>query len=84
VSSATAPSCIAPDGTTRPESRSFAEYWPATDDPAVVSIFRTEDFSAFMEIEVTWGDIFDITTFPAVSVEDGLKVGADVLGRRQF
>jgi hypothetical protein len=62
----------------------IAEYWPATDDPAVVSIFRTEDFSAFMEIEVTWGDIFDITTFPAVSVEDGLKVGADVLGRRQF
>jgi hypothetical protein len=62
----------------------IAEYWPATEDPAVVSIFRTDDFSTLMEIEFTWGDVFDVTTFPAISAEDGLKIGPDVMGRRQF
>ncbi|HWC38946.1 MAG TPA: DUF3303 family protein [Acidimicrobiales bacterium] len=61
-----------------------AEYWPATEDPAVVSIFRTEDFAALMEVQLTWGDIFDITVVPAVSAEDGLKIGPEVMGRRQF
>jgi hypothetical protein len=61
-----------------------AEYWPAAEDPAVVSIFRTADFAALMEIELTWGDTFDVTTFPAVSAEDGLKIGPEVMGRRQF
>ena len=62
----------------------IAEYWPAAEDPAVVSIFRTEDFAALMEIEFTWGDTFDITVFPAVSAEDGLKIGPEAMGRRQF
>jgi hypothetical protein len=61
-----------------------AEYWPAAEDPAVVSIFRADDFSALMEITLTWGDIFDITTLPAVSAEDGLKIGPEAMGRRQF
>ena len=58
-----------------------AEYWPSAEDPAVVSIFRTEDFAALMEIGFTWGDIFDITTLPAVSAEEGLRIGADVMAR---
>jgi hypothetical protein len=44
----------------------------------VISIFRAEDFAALMEIGFTWGDIFDITTLPAVSAEDGLKIGPEV------
>lgn len=62
----------------------IAEYWPATDDPAVVVIGRTDDFSAFMEVEMTWGAVFDVTAIPAISAEEGLKMGADVMGRRQF
>jgi Protein of unknown function (DUF3303) len=62
----------------------IAEYWPTAEDPAVVSIFRASDFSALMEIELTWGATFDITIFPAISAEDGLKIGPDALGRRQF
>jgi len=61
-----------------------AEYWPAAEDPAVVSIFQTDDFGALMEITLTWGDTFDITIFPAISAEDGLQVGPDAMGRRQF
>jgi len=61
-----------------------AEYWPATDDPAVVSIFRTADYKALMEIELTWGDVFDIKMFPAVSAEEGLNIGPDAMAQRQF
>lgn len=61
-----------------------AEYWPAAEDPAVVSIFRTDDYGALMEIDLTWGDLFDITTLPAVSADEGLKIGPEVMGRRQF
>lgn len=61
-----------------------AEYWPAAEDPAVVSIFRAEDFAAMMEIETTWGDTFDVNIYPAVSAEEGLKIGPGVVGRRQF
>jgi hypothetical protein len=60
-----------------------AEYWPAADDPAVVSIFRTQDYAALMEIGFTWGDMFDITTLPAISADDGLKIGPEVMSRRQ-
>jgi len=61
-----------------------AEYWPSAEDPAVVSIFRAEEYSPLMEIGMTWGDTFDITILPAISADDGLKVGPEVLGRRQF
>jgi hypothetical protein len=61
-----------------------AEYWPAAEDPAVVSVFRTDDFSGVMEIGFTWGDTFDISTFPAISAEEGLKIGPEVMGRRQL
>jgi hypothetical protein len=62
----------------------IAEYWPAAEDPAVVSIFQTDDFAALMDIEFHWGDRFDITVIPAISAEEGLKVGPDVMSRRQF
>ena len=61
-----------------------AEYWPAAEDPAVVSIFRTDDYGVMMEIAFTWGELFDITILPAISAEEGLKIGPDVMGRRQF
>ncbi|HET9092127.1 MAG TPA: DUF3303 family protein [Acidimicrobiales bacterium] len=61
----------------------IAEYWPATEDPAVVSIFRTEDFSALMELEFSWGDVFDVSVYPDVSAEEGLKIGPEVPGRRR-
>jgi hypothetical protein len=61
-----------------------AEYWPSAENPAVVSIFRTDDYGALMEIGLTWGALFDITILPAISAENGLKIGAEAMGRRQF
>ena len=76
---------LAPRRLELPQRRQgHAEYWPAAEDPAVVVIFQTDDYTPLMEIALTWGDTFDITTLPAISAEDGLKVGPDAMGRRQF
>jgi len=59
----------------------IAEYWPKSSDVQVVSIFSTDDVAAVMEFEFEWNDVFDIDVSPAVSAEDGLRIGPDVLGR---
>jgi hypothetical protein len=61
-----------------------AEYWPAAEDPAVVAIVRADDFAGLMEIDLTWGDLFDVTSLPAISAEDGMQVGPEVMQRRQL
>lgn len=50
----------------------------------MVVILQADDYTPLFEIGVTWGHVFDITTLPAVSAEEGLKLGPDVIGRRQF
>jgi Protein of unknown function (DUF3303) len=60
------------------------EYWPTSENLAVVSVFETDDQAALLEIGFTWGDAFQIEVTPAVSAEDGLRIGPEVLGRRQI
>ncbi len=59
----------------------IAEYWPMSSDVTVVAIFSTDDIAAIMELESEWNDAFDIDVFPALSAEDGLRIGADVFAR---
>lgn len=59
----------------------IAEYWPLASDVQVVTIFSADDFAAVMEVVFQWNDVFDIDVHPAVSADDGLKVGADVFSR---
>jgi hypothetical protein len=59
----------------------IAEYWPMAAAPQVVSIFSTNDPAALMQLELEWNDIFDIQIHPALSADDGLKIGPDVFGR---
>lgn len=61
--------------------RVIAEYWPTAADLQVVSIFSAEDFGSVMELELEWSDVFDIDIHPAVSADEGLKIGPDVFGR---
>lgn len=56
------------------------EYWPASEHLVVVSIFEADDYAAIMEISLTWGDLFQVEVRPAV--DDGLKIGPEVLARR--
>jgi hypothetical protein len=61
----------------------IAEYWPLAADVQVVSIFSSDDIAAIWELEAEWSDVFDIDMSPAVSAEDGLRIGPDVFGRLQ-
>ena len=61
--------------------RLIAEYWPMAADVQVVSIVNTDDAGTMLEFVLEWSDVFDIDIHPALSAEDGLRVGADVFGR---
>jgi hypothetical protein len=59
----------------------IAEYWPAWGEYQVVTAFAAETFAPIMEIEFEWNDVFDVTVIPAVSAEEGLRIGPEVFGR---
>jgi hypothetical protein len=47
----------------------------------VVSIFSAESFEQVLELTLEWEDVFDIDVHPAVSAEEGLRIGPEVFGR---
>lgn len=61
----------------------IAEYWPMSAGPQVVSIFSTDDPATLLQLELEWNDVFDINIYPALSAEDGLKIGMEVFGKLQ-
>lgn len=63
--------------------RVIAEYWPVGTTAQVVSIFSADDFASVMELVFEWNDLFDIEVNPAVSAEDGMRIGPEVFGRLQ-
>jgi hypothetical protein len=65
-----------PDGV-----RVIAEYWPISSSATVVTVFSTDSADALLELELEWGDVFDIDVHPAISADDGLRIGPDVFGR---
>ena len=62
----------------------IGEFWPSSENLAVVSAFETDDPAALMEITFTWGDVFQIEVAPAVTATDGLRLGPEAMGRRQI
>jgi uncharacterized protein DUF3303 len=58
-----------------------AEYWPMAGDIQVVTVFSTESTAGLMQLYMEWEDVFDIDIHPAVSAEEGLKIGPEVFGR---
>ena len=61
--------------------RMLAEYWPMADDLQVVAIFSADEIGAVWELVAEWEDVFDIDVSPAVSAEEGLRIGEDVFSR---
>jgi hypothetical protein len=61
--------------------RVISEYWPMSAEYQVVTAFAADSFPPIMEIVFEWNDVFDISIFPAVSAEEGLRVGPEVFGR---
>jgi hypothetical protein len=58
------------------------EFWLGAESPAVVVVFQAESFAPIMEVALAWGDVFQISTYPAVTAADGLAMGATALERR--
>jgi hypothetical protein len=56
----------------------IAEYWPMAASPQVVAIFSANDSADVMTLVFEWNDVFDIAIHPALSAEDGLRIGSDV------
>ena len=65
------------------DAKVVGEYWLGASSPAVVSIFEATDYEPILEITLTWGDMFDITVMPATTPEVGLRLGPQILQRRQ-
>jgi hypothetical protein len=61
--------------------RVMFEYWPMSAEYQVVTAFEADSFPPIMELVFEWNDVFDISVFPAVSAEEGLRVGPEVFGR---
>lgn len=59
----------------------IAEYWPMSAEYQVVTIFSAATFAPVLELVFEWNDVFDLSIFPAVSAEEGLKIGPDVFAR---
>jgi hypothetical protein len=59
----------------------IAEYWPMGVAVQVVTIFSAEDPAALLQLEFEWNDLFDIDITPAVSAEEGLRLGPDVFAK---
>jgi hypothetical protein len=62
-------------------ARMIAEYWPLAGSVQVISIFSTDSFASAMELFFEWSDVFDVAIHPAVSADEGLRVGPEVFGR---
>ncbi|MER5206011.1 hypothetical protein [Streptomyces sp. NPDC002825] len=46
-------------------------------------IFEADDFAPVLDIGLTWGDGFQVATHPAVTAEEGLRIGPSVLEQRR-
>jgi len=47
----------------------------------VVSIFSADSFDRVLEFLFEWNDVLEIDIHPAVSAEEGLRIGPEVFGR---
>jgi hypothetical protein len=59
----------------------IAEYWPLSGEYQVITVFSAESVAPLMEVEFEWDDVFDMTVTPAVSADEGLRIGPEIFGR---
>jgi len=59
----------------------IAEYWPLSSAVQVASILAAESIEKIMELVFEWQDVFDIDVYPAVSADEGLRIGPEVFAR---
>jgi len=57
----------------------LGEYWLSNPSPSTVGIFEADSYAPIMELGLPWGEFFTITTFPAITPEEGLKLQAQFM-----
>jgi hypothetical protein len=64
-----------PDG-----MRPVGEWWrPGASDPAIISVFEADSYAPILELSLTWESVLNIQCTPAVSAQEGILMGAEVL-----
>ena len=56
-----------------------AEYWLQTNNPDVITIFEADSVAPIMAVTAEWGDVFDITVVPAVTLEEGMALAQQMM-----
>lgn len=54
-----------------------AEYWLQSSDPGVILISESDDIGSMMAAITAWDDVFDISVFPAVTADDGMRLARE-------
>lgn len=70
-------------GWTYPQgAKMVAEYWLSSGTPAVIAVIEADNFEPLMEMDMDWGDVFNIEIHPATTFEEGLQIGGRIMQRR--
>jgi len=59
--------------------RAVAEYFLAG-PTQVINVGEAETFEPLFKLILDWQDVFDIAVYPAVTAEEGLQIGARLMG----
>ena len=59
-------------------TKPIAEYWLQTSNPSVI-ISEADNVAPIMAASMPWIDTFDMTTVPAVTAEEGLKLASEMM-----
>lgn len=66
----------------KPEgSKLIAEYWLTTDHPNVIEIVETDDVQSLLNGISEWDDVFDISIYPAITAEEGMRSAQEMMSR---
>jgi len=58
----------------------IGEWWrPGAADPAIVSVFEADSYAPILEMSFAWGDVLNIQCTPAVTAQEGLVMGAQIM-----
>ena len=58
-----------------------AEYWLQHDNPRVICVAEADSIGPIMAAVAAWDDLFDISVFPAVTAEEGLKLASQMMSK---
>ena len=55
------------------------EYWLTNERPNVVQIVETDNVQLLLNAIAEWDDVFDISIFPAITEEEGMKNAEEMM-----